>query len=272
MDSSLDRTFGRVVRKLRDELGMSQKDLARKLGCPQSNVSRLESGLRSPTLNELVNLAKALNTPLSDLLRDLEQNLSGPEDGHSMVSEPKMSYGSASTFHEAQASEDAVVAQLAAHGVRFLGKPARPAVFKLPLEETLLAALRFTDDPRLFEMLPALVLRNANILDWSRLVSGAMLLQRQNRLGMVVAGALQLKSCATEVSQDAWRALDEVHKKLAEARLDRTEVVGPRPKTQAAMDHLAGRTPPWLKAWHALSSIDLKSMSRHLSRGGAPCD
>ena len=270
MDSNLDQTFGRVVRKLRDERGLSQLDLARKLGCPQSNVSRLESGSRSPTLKELFNLAKALNTPLSDLLRDLERNLSGPGDGHSMVAEPKMSYGSASTFHEAQASEDAVIAQLAAHGVRFLGGPSRPAVFKLSLEETLLAALRFAEDPRLFEALPALVVRNAESLDWSRLVSGAMLLQLQNRLGMVVAGALQLKSFATDASQDAWLVLDEVHAKLAEARLDRTEVVGPRPKTRTALDHLEGRTPPWLKAWHALSSIDLESMSRHLPQGGAP--
>lgn len=266
MDNSLDRTFGGVVKNKREELGMSQTDLARKLGCPQSNVSRLESGLRSPNLRELVGLAKALNTPLSDLLRDLEKNLSGPLDGHSIVSEPTVSYGSASAFQEAQSSEEAVMAQLAAHGLRFLGKPARPAVFKLTLEETLLAALRFADEPRLFEALPSLVLRNAASLDWSRLVSGALMLQLQNRLGMVVAGALQLKGSAVDAPENAWRTLDEVHRKLAEARLDRHEVVGPRPRTQAAMEHLAKRTPPWLQAWHALGSVDMKSLSRHLPR------
>lgn len=266
MDSSLDRTFGGVVKKKREELGMSQTDLARKLGCPQSNVSRLESGLRSPNLRELVGLATALNTPLSDLLRDLEKNLSGPGDDHSMVSEPKVSYGSAPAFQEAQTNEEAVMAQLAAHGLRFLGKPVRPVVFKLPLEETLLAALRFAEEPRLFEALPSLVLRNAENLDWSRLVSGALVLQLQNRLGMVVAGALQLKGSAVDVPEDAWRALDEVHRRLAEARLDRKEVVGPRPRTHEAMEHLAKRTPPWLRAWHALGSVDLESLSRHLQR------
>ena len=203
---------------------------------------------------------------LSDLLRNLEKNLSGPLDGHSIVSEPTVTYRSASAFQEAQASEEAVMAQLAAHGLRFLGKPARPAVFKLTLEETLLAALRFADKPRLFEALPSLVLRNAENLDWSRLVSGAVMLQLQNRLGMVVAAALQLKGSAMNTPENAWRTLDEVHRKLAEARLDRNEVVGPRPRTRAAMEHLAKRTPPWLQAWHAIGSVDMKSLSRHLPR------
>lgn len=266
MDSSLDRTFGAVVRKKREELRMSQADLARKLGCPQSNVSRLESGLRSPNLRELVGLATGLNTPLSELLWDLESNLGGPSDGHSMVSEPKVSYGSAPAFQEAQASEEAVMAQLAAHGLRFLGKPPRSVVFKLTLEETLLAALRFAEEPRLFEALPSLVLRNASSLDWSRLVSGALMLQLQNRLGMVVAGALQLKGSAVDAPEGVWRTLDEVHRKLAEARLDRHEVVGPRPRTHEAMEHLSKRTPPWLKAWHALGSVDMESLCRHLPR------
>jgi transcriptional regulator with XRE-family HTH domain len=245
---------------------MSQIDLARKLGCPQSNVSRLESGLRSPSLRELVGLAKALNAPLSDLLRDLENNLGRPMDGHSLVSEPTVSYGSASAFQEAQISEEAVMAQLAAHGLRFLEKATRPAVFKLTLEETLLAALRFADEPRLFEALPSLLLRNAASLDWGRLVSGALMLQLQNRLGMVVAGALQLKGSAVDEPENAWSILDEVHRKLAEARLDRHEVIGPRPRTQAAMEQLAKRTPPWLRAWHALGTIDMESLNRHLPR------
>lgn len=266
MNKELDRTFGGIVRNKREELGLSQADLARKLSCPQSKVSRLESGLRSPSLRELVSLAKALNTPLSDLLRNLEKDLSGPMDGHSIVSEPTVSYRSAPAFQEAQASEEAVMAQLAAHGLRFLGKTTRPAVFKLTLEETLLAALRFADEPRLFEALPSLVLRNAASLNWSQLVSGALMLQLQNRLGMVVAGALQLKGSAVNVPGSSWSTLDEVHRKLAEARLDRREVLGPRPRTQEATEHLAKRTPPWLKAWHVLGSVDTESLSRHLPR------
>ncbi|MBI4425791.1 MAG: helix-turn-helix transcriptional regulator [Elusimicrobia bacterium] len=245
---------------------MSQMDLARKLGCPQSGVSRLESGRRSPTLRELVGLAKALNTPLSDLLRELEGDFGMPRGGHSMLSEPAVSYGSVPAFHEAQASEEAVMAQLAAHGVQFLGKQARAAVFKLTLEETLLAALRFADEPRLFEALPTLLLRNAAVLDWSQLVSGALMLQLQNRLGMVVAAALQLKGSASDVPGDTWRFLDEVHGKLAEARLDRQEFLGPKPSTHEGMEDLAKRTPPWLRAWHAFGSMDIQSLSRHLPR------
>lgn len=266
MDSELDRTFGGVVRRRREGRGMSQMDLARKLGCPQSSVSRLESGRRSPSLRELVGLAKALNTSLSELLRELEGDFGMPGGGHSMLSEPAVSYGAAPAFCEAQASEEAVLAQLAAHGVLFLGKPARHAVFKLTLEETLLAALRFADEPRLFEALSTLALRGAVTLDWSRLVSGAMLLQLQNRLGMVVAAALQLKGSAVDAPGDTWRVLGEVHQKLAEARLDRQEFLGPKPRTQQGMEHLAKRTPPWLRAWHAFGSMDIQSLSRHLPR------
>ena len=106
---------------------MSQVDLARKLGCPQSGVSRLESGRRSPNLRELVGLAKALNTPLSDLLRELEGDFGMPRGGHSTLSEPAVSYGSIPAFHEAQASEEAVMAQLvigAVATIAVLGAPA----------------------------------------------------------------------------------------------------------------------------------------------------
>lgn len=247
-------------------MGLSQAELARKLGYPQSNVSRLERGQRSPTLRELMALAKAFNASVGDLLTDLERRLSAPKKDYSMLMESAPSYHCVPDFQQTPTSEEAVMAQLAAYGVRFLGKPSRPAVFKLALEETLLAALKHIQDPRVFEALPALVLRHVRELDWSRLVAGAFMHQLQNRLGMVVAAALQLRKAAPSVSKQDWEALDKVHARLAEARLDREEVVGPRPRSREALEHLSKRTPAWLRAWHALGSVDMKSLRRCLPR------
>lgn len=285
MDYRLEAAFGLIVRNRREALTLSQAELARLLGCPQSNVSRLERGQRSPTLRELMSLAKALNTSISELLAELECGLAAREEPRSMVMESTVAYRVAPAFYETMASEDAVMAQLAAQGIRFLGKPTRPAVFKLGIEETLLAALKHAEDPRVFEALPALILRHAQVLDWSRLVSGAVMLQLQNRLGIAVAAALQLKQAAAlreassperavaplaegaaaSVPEEAWDVLSEVHSRLAEARLDREEVVGPRPKSREGLEHLAKRTPPWLRAWRGLGSVDLESLRRHLA-------
>ena len=92
------------------------------------------------------------------------------------------------------------------------------------------------------------------------------MLQLQNRLGMVIAAALQLKNSASDVPGDTWRVLDEVHQKLADARLDRQEFLGPKPRTHEGIEHLAKRTPPWLRAWHAFGSMDIQALSRHLPR------
>lgn len=40
---------------------MTQKDLAERTGIDQANISKIETGLRSPTLNVLEKLANGLN-------------------------------------------------------------------------------------------------------------------------------------------------------------------------------------------------------------------
>lgn len=51
---------------------------------------------------------------------------------------------------------------------------------------------RYMRDPRLFEALPALLVKNARQVDWTKLTSAAYSLGLQNRLGGVVATALRL--------------------------------------------------------------------------------
>lgn len=46
------------------EQKVTQKELADKMSVPQGNVSRLESGSRTPTIATLQKAAQALNVPL----------------------------------------------------------------------------------------------------------------------------------------------------------------------------------------------------------------
>jgi len=257
MNTRIDQVFGRVVRRRREKMAMSQAQLARKMGCPQASISRLERGRRSASLRELLSLARALRSSVSDLLAELEPALRPSTPAFKPRPEhPGTAFSPA--FHAALVGEEAAISQLAAHGVSFPDGPARPAVFKLSLEETLLAALAHAHDARVFEALPALLARHAKGLDWSRLATGAFMLQFQNRLGAVVAGALELKA-SLSAPRGAWETLREVHERLAKARLDREEVVGPRPKTEDGLQFLRERTPPWMRFWHLAGDVQIRS-------------
>jgi predicted transcriptional regulator len=54
----------KLLVKARSELGMSQGELARRTGIKQSNISRLERGACSPTLDTLAALAQGLGKEL----------------------------------------------------------------------------------------------------------------------------------------------------------------------------------------------------------------
>lgn len=56
-----------IIRKLietRIKCGLTQKELAKKCGIKQSNISRLESGKANPTIKFLQKIAKALDSDL----------------------------------------------------------------------------------------------------------------------------------------------------------------------------------------------------------------
>ena len=52
--------IGDKIRKSRQKLGWTQKQLAAEAGIPQSHVSRLERGMHAPTIITIERLAKAL--------------------------------------------------------------------------------------------------------------------------------------------------------------------------------------------------------------------
>lgn len=52
----------------RKSIGITQKDLAGKLGFKQANISRIESGEQQPTAEQLFAIAQALNTTVGALV------------------------------------------------------------------------------------------------------------------------------------------------------------------------------------------------------------
>ena len=58
-----------VIQK-RIERGLSQEELAKKVGTKQSSISRFESGGYNPTLGFLKKISKALDTKLEIVLKE----------------------------------------------------------------------------------------------------------------------------------------------------------------------------------------------------------
>ena len=58
--------------KIRTDLGITQKELARKAGLTQANVSKIEKGISRPTIETLIKLARALGRQLTVRLDEYE--------------------------------------------------------------------------------------------------------------------------------------------------------------------------------------------------------
>jgi transcriptional regulator with XRE-family HTH domain len=70
--AKLLKTFGRSVRRLRKQRGLSQETLAEACGLSRNYVSDIERGVRNPGLLVLVAMAKALKVPLRELVEEIE--------------------------------------------------------------------------------------------------------------------------------------------------------------------------------------------------------
>jgi transcriptional regulator with XRE-family HTH domain len=64
MSEDVRRMVGRNVRRLRATAGLSQAELAERMGVDRAYVSGLELGQRNPTIVTLWHLAKALGVKL----------------------------------------------------------------------------------------------------------------------------------------------------------------------------------------------------------------
>ncbi len=59
--------FGAAVRKRREEMGLSQEQLATKADLDRTYISGIERGTRNPTLRIVSRIADALECSISDL-------------------------------------------------------------------------------------------------------------------------------------------------------------------------------------------------------------
>jgi len=64
-----------LLRRLRTQAGIRQADVAKKLGQPQSFVSKYESGERRLDVLELRQVCQAIGMPLDEFARRLEEAL-----------------------------------------------------------------------------------------------------------------------------------------------------------------------------------------------------
>jgi transcriptional regulator with XRE-family HTH domain len=63
------KEFGDVLKALREKAGLSQIELAKRLGIYQSSLSRWELGQGEPGISLVLPLAEALGVPVETLLR-----------------------------------------------------------------------------------------------------------------------------------------------------------------------------------------------------------
>jgi len=68
--------FGKVVGDLRRRRGISQEELGFQAGVHRTYISQIERGIKSPTLNVILRLAKALHKPASGLIASVEKKMS----------------------------------------------------------------------------------------------------------------------------------------------------------------------------------------------------
>jgi transcriptional regulator with XRE-family HTH domain len=74
-EAKLLKTFGRSIRRLRKQRGLSQEALAEACGLSRNYISDIERGVRNPGVLVLVALAKALRVPLRELVEEIEPRL-----------------------------------------------------------------------------------------------------------------------------------------------------------------------------------------------------
>jgi len=67
----LNKPFSEVLRRLRNESGISQEELGNRAGLHRTYISQLERGLKSPTLNTLYKICVVLDVELEDFIKQV---------------------------------------------------------------------------------------------------------------------------------------------------------------------------------------------------------
>ncbi len=71
-DVGLERLFGRILRELRSERGLSQEELGFESNYHRTYISQLERGQKNPSLKAIFRLARVLGIRPSEMIRTIE--------------------------------------------------------------------------------------------------------------------------------------------------------------------------------------------------------
>ncbi|WP_030928547.1 helix-turn-helix domain-containing protein [Streptomyces sp. NRRL B-24720] len=63
------RAVGDQIRAARNAAGLTQQDVAERIGMDRATYNRIEQGHSSPLLDSLILIADAIGVPLADLVR-----------------------------------------------------------------------------------------------------------------------------------------------------------------------------------------------------------
>ncbi len=74
-DEIARQAFGRVIRALRHEVGISQEELADRAGLHRTYISMVERGIKTPTVVTLVELARAVGMQTGELMTLFDHEL-----------------------------------------------------------------------------------------------------------------------------------------------------------------------------------------------------
>jgi transcriptional regulator with XRE-family HTH domain len=70
-----ERAFGRVLKDIREQRGLSQEELGFESGYHRTYISFLERGRKNPTLSTIMDLAQTLRVPAAEMVHRVEQAL-----------------------------------------------------------------------------------------------------------------------------------------------------------------------------------------------------
>lgn len=68
-----DQTLALLLKRLREDRGLTQEQLAFDTGLSASALSRIERGLNNPAWTTVVQIAKALDVSVTELAAQMEQ-------------------------------------------------------------------------------------------------------------------------------------------------------------------------------------------------------
>jgi len=68
----LEETFGKIVKNIRCQKGLSQDELSEKTGLDRTFISQIENGQRNPSLSTILKISEGLNIKPSALISKFE--------------------------------------------------------------------------------------------------------------------------------------------------------------------------------------------------------